>query len=216
MLVSLLLDTSRKVPVFGVFSKNLPLQLCSGVGNTLEVFIAALRQYLENKNLTWKEISEIVFCEGPGSTLGIRVVNLFLSTLQVATKSFPLIRSFNSMILHGKMLWDEGNRIQKWVLVSDYKNQKFLALDSHSTLSEESIRVITDSTLASLDEKIYFIPQRRDTLPMVRNYQKIPYQPEKFSEVLLENPEVLKTVSLPRSFEPEKNTYQIWNGQRHQ
>lgn len=215
-MVSLLLDTSRKVPIFGVFSKSLPLQLCSGVGNTLEVFIVALRQYLENKNLTWKEISEIIFCEGPGSTLGIRVVNLFLSTLQVATKSFPPIRSFNSMILHGKMLKEEGDRTQKWVLVTDYKNQKFLALDSCSTLTEESIKVITDSTLTSLAEKVYFIPQRKETLPFVGTYQKIPYSSEKFSEIFLNYPEVLKTVSLPQIFEPEKNTYPIWDGRRHQ
>lgn len=214
-MVKLLLDTTRKVPNFGIFSKKIPLQLCSGVSNTLEIFIIALRQYLENKQLTWKDISEIVFCEGPGSTLGIRIVNLFLATLQVAATGFPKVRSFNSMVLHGKMLWLEDNN-NHWFLVTDYKNQKYLVLESQSTMSAESIKVITHSALASICEKIYFIPQRSESLPIVRTYQKITYQPERFSEILLESPEVLQTVSLPQSFEPEKNTYQIWNGQRHQ
>ena len=215
-MLSLLLDTSRKVPTFGVFSKNLPLQLCSGVGNTLEVFIVALRQYLDNKRLSWKDFSEIVFCEGPGSTLGIRVVNLFLSTLQVAGTRFPPVKTFNSMVLHGKMLWQEKNNHKNWVLVTDYKNKKYLALYSQSKLSEKSIKVITHSTLASIEENIFFLPQRSETLTIFKNYQTISYQPERFSEVLLENPEFLKMVSLPQSFEPEKNTYQIWDGQRHQ
>ena len=172
-----------------------------------------LRLALQKANLHLEEIKGFLYCEGPGSTLGIRLSVMALRTWL----TFPVFKNtpiyaYNSFRMGSALLQIEGtsppfhifseNRKDFWNVLS-VSNKKKLPL----------LNQITTEQLSKLKGPFFHLPQHKSLLSSHRG-QSLQYSLQKLPAII-KLPGLIRKVETPLPLVGSKTEYVKWNKERH-
>ena len=97
--VPLLIDASTPLLQVGVIEKEGWKSIETSEKQVMEGLFVASQKAMAKANLSLSSVDAIFFCEGPGSTLGLRIVCAFIRTIQWANHPTPLLMKYNALDL---------------------------------------------------------------------------------------------------------------------
>lgn len=204
---TLVLDASLGLQV-GIFSALEWVNFIHNSEPVLEQFDALIDKTLAKEHLTLADISDFIFCEGPGSVLGIRTINVFLQAVGKLLPTSPSIRAYQSLALCAESLRRDGKRTG--YLFAEYKRQSYQGID----LAEEKNQIVA-LTLAELNASSspsYHLEHRAGwALP--ERCENISYRLSDINPALLLS--VSQPATLPQVFALDPSSYQKWTPQLH-
>ena len=117
---SLWLDTSaRETSIALVRGHQILIQRISET-NALDFLFSALGNCLKSKDLAFEELGDIYYCEGPGSSLGLRIGAMALKTWKTLRPEMPLY-ACRSLPLHAILLAEDVETPDSFSLVGQWK-----------------------------------------------------------------------------------------------
>ena len=179
--------------------------------NALEGLFIAVESCLEEGGLSVKSIHSYIYCEGPGSVLGLRLCAMALRTWQRLSNIETALYRFNSLQLCQALIQKDFSNPTDALLVSDWKKGVWHSLGiSRNQISE--VRPIDSSELSQFSGPIYHLPQRKGWQTPPVGAIEIEYQPERLNEIDYKLFSKCDTVEL---FSAGANTFQKWKPERH-
>ena len=97
--VPLLIDASTPLLQVGVIEKEGWKSIETSEKQVMEGLFVASQKAMAKANLSLSSVDAIFFCEGPNSTLGLRIVCAFIRTIQWANHPTPLLMKYNALDL---------------------------------------------------------------------------------------------------------------------
>jgi tRNA threonylcarbamoyladenosine biosynthesis protein TsaB len=198
----LLLDASSANVHGGWISRNATADWVKVEAEASSGVFAALRELDKSPN----EASAFIFCEGPGSILGIRTVATAIRTW-TALSSRP-VYSYRSLELTALCSAQRGQTV-----ICDARRQSWHAV---SVSDEGSLGPITRIPTAELPDSELLTPAgfRQWSASPPRTLSSVPYDPPRLATDLRESP-ILRETSAPDAFLHEDPSYAKWTPAIH-
>ena len=111
-LLPFVVDASGSKIQVGIPGKTSWKSLSISSEQALEGLFKTAEKTLHESNKTLLEVDAVFFCEGPGSTLGLRIAAAFVRTIAWASKASPSIFKYNALDLAAKMNESKISTIQ--------------------------------------------------------------------------------------------------------
>lgn len=171
----------------------------------------AIEYCLSTANLSLESLAGYLYCEGPGSVLGLRLAAMMLRTWQATTTKLP-IWAYRSLDFAYAWLTHTGIDTNDTGMVIEARQGKWARLRQFGG----PIEVTTAEHLASMPGTCYRLPQRKSWL----NHEL----PDNVATLTLDwhqaapcfhHPGLLRPVTLPEILVPEPAIYQTWTPERH-
>lgn len=169
----------------------------------------AAEELLRNSALAVADLRAIVFCEGPGSLLGIRLAAMMIRTWSILPRKHPLVVfGYRSLQLLAADLLDSGRR-PPFRIITDARRQSWNVLAVSAEGEVEKITRVPAGEL-NADESPVFYPQEfRSWQPMPDLAQAVSYRPETIATFGATSG-LLHPVESPDAFMTEMPTYKTW------
>jgi len=211
---ALVIDGSGSTVFAGVLGQHSQwISQSSQAGSPLEQLFPTVEATLEDAGLKLSEIESYVYCEGPGSVLGLRLCAMAIETWSRLYPSSAHTFSYNTLQLCAKLLSVDTHLPSKTLLVSDWKKGVWNAIQiNKGTIS--STTVADDAAIADWDGDVYHLPQRKGWQKPPANAQTIAYAPERLPELLDHTNWLLPTVGV-KLYSSGINTFAKWTPDRH-
>jgi tRNA threonylcarbamoyladenosine biosynthesis protein TsaB len=180
----------------------------------LEGLFPSVEDSLQQAGLQFADIRSYLYCEGPGSSLGLRLCAMAIETW---TRLFPdsaNLFSYNSLHLTAANLLVETPDIDEALIVTDWKKGAWNSI-SITDGKMAPIEVIDEASLATSERPLYHLPQRK-------GWQQAPpqgaielsYKPCTLNRILT-MPSLLKSTGQIELYNSGINTFQKWIPTRH-
>jgi len=203
--VSLVVDASSSPVQVGVPSTNHWQALQQVEAQALEGLFTATEKVLNDCGIEISKIKQVYFCEGPGSTLGLRLAAAFVRTLRWSQKSSGFkVFAYNALDLASILAPQKNAIIQAPFRVGF----RFVRIPHIEPIKSEKKIISEDEALAEYPESYH--------LPDLRKRSK-PVDPEKtldYDISLISGLSELQIVSKPcpdiLPFNPKANEFKKW------
>lgn len=210
----LVIDGSGSTVFAGVLDKNDRwLAQVQREGAPLEDLFPTIESALQEAGTHLNEISAYLYCEGPGSVLGLRLCAMAIETWTRLYPETAKLYKYNSLQLCALALLHDSPDLQEALLVSDWKKGAWNALTIESG-KPISIDVIDDTELVSWKGPLYHLPQRKGWQSPPPGAQTIEYSPARIAEVC-QHPMFLQATKGVQLYSACINTFQKWTPTRH-
>lgn len=168
---------------------------------------------LRARNLPFECLQSIVFCEGPGSLLGIRLTAVALRTWTMLPRPRPLtVWAYRSLELVAADLLEQGRR-PPFLVVTDARRQTWNALRVESGGASPAAAFTFERWPAGRpfpDGLPLLAPEGfPHWQPLPAGVEFVPYRPERLP-ALLAHPGLLHPAAEPDAFLIEMPTYRTW------
>ena len=184
----------------------------SGPG-ALEALFPSVAAVLREAVRAPGSIRRYLYCEGPGSVLGLRLGAMAIETW-CRLSAAPVERlGYGSLQLTAALLLIDDPALQNACIVSDWKQDAWHSLEIRDRRAGE-VATLPTSEIQSLDGPLYHLPRRKGWQAPPDGAQTLPYQPSRLDEVL-DSPGLLRPSAAVELFQPGGNTFAKWNPQRH-
>ena len=200
--LSLLVDASTPILQVGVLGKNYWKSFYTSEKQALEGLFFSAKKTLEEVEQTLSSVDAIFFCEGPGSTLGLRISCAFIRTLQWANHPTPRVYMYNALDL-GKVMCGTEASIQ----APFRKGYRFVRTGKNAVGKKEILR--TEDALSSFPESMH-LPDPRSSVDDLPETQKIPYSLKNQVRGLDDLLPVSKLCELATPYAPRPAEFQKW------
>lgn len=177
----------------------------------LEGLFTSVEAVLEGAGLPISEVKSFVYCEGPGSVLGLRLCAMAIQTWGHLCNSPVSYFSYNSMDLSAALVLLDYPDISEALLISDWKKNAW-----HSV----SIRERQPAPISTIDdlavkgwqaEPLFYLPQRKGWQTVPESAVAVEYSPQRLPEVMY----LLKRTKKIELYSKNTNVFQKWVPQRH-
>jgi tRNA threonylcarbamoyladenosine biosynthesis protein TsaB len=206
----LVVDASSPDLHSGVIKKEQWLSLKTFQGDTLESLTKLVDECLKESSLNMESIKGFIFCEGPGSLLGLRLSAMAINTWKVLadqTTATPL--------LCYKSLPALGIQLQKGKSGFDHVVSPFRkGFYNHYDIKQETLSLIEAETAQSLNGKIAFLPQRRLKEKLNESWQQVTYSLKDLPAIIAKKG-LLHQADYADAWVPEETEYVRWSQERH-
>ena len=165
--LSLLVDASTSILQVGVLGKNHWKSFNTSEKQALEGLFFATKQTLKDVEQSLSSVDTIFFCEGPGSTLGLRISCAFIRTVQWANYPTPRVYKYNALDL-GKVICGTEASIQ----APFRKGFRFVRTGKNAVGKKEILS--SEDALSRFPESMH-LPDPRSLVENTSKIQKIPY-----------------------------------------
>ena len=157
----LLIDASSQVQV-GIPDSKGWRTLAREEKPALESLFEAISKSLEEIDSSATAIDAILFCEGPGSTLGLRIAAMAVKTILRENEPSPTLFTYNALDLAAIMSNDFSRPI-----LAPFRKGKRLLRSPISNSATGSIEVLEEPISESLATEAFHLPSLRswETLP---------------------------------------------------
>jgi len=206
----LVIDASSPLLHSGVIKNEKWLSLKTFQGDTLESLTQLVDKCLKESSLDMESIKGFIFCEGPGSLLGLRLSAMAINTWKVLSDqqcSCPL-RCYKSLPALGLQLQKNQNGFDH--VVSPFRKGFY----NHYDIRQETLSLIGADVAKSLDGEVAFLPQRRLKEKLNESWQEVPYS-IKDLPVILAKRGLLHKADYADAWVPEETEYVRWSQERH-
>ncbi len=164
---------------------------------------------LKKSQTTFKDLSSILYCAGPGSMLGIRTAAMALRTWLHTAQSSLSIYQYKSLSLAAAERCLSNNSVP-FTIVLDARRSRWHTLTITEQNWQENIQSITSEDLSQIQHEI-FLPEGFATWTELSfPFQKCSYTPHLFADTSFLRKLAYKTTS-PNVFMTEKPIYQKWD-----
>lgn len=211
---ALVIDGSGSAVFVGLLGeRDSWLAKIEGDGAPLEKLFPAVEQALTGANLTLADISSYIYCEGPGSVLGLRLCAMAIKTWTRLYPSSAQLYKYNSLHLTARTLLQSAPELRDALIVSDWKKGAWNGLyikDGNAGSTE----VIDDVQLADWPGALYHLPQRKGWLSPPPDAITLRNDPSRING-LLDQPSLLQKIERVELYSSGINTFQKWTPTRH-
>ncbi|MGZ0654533.1 hypothetical protein ACWPKS_02910 [Coraliomargarita sp. W4R72] len=212
--ISLVIDGSGSAVFAGLLnSQNQWLAKIDRAGTPLEELFPAIEQALQESELSLADIGSYLYCEGPGSVLGLRLCAMAIETWTRLYPTSAQLYKYNSLQLIAHALLHATPELKEALIVADWKKGAWNALfirDGKVGATE----VIDDTGLAAWNGPLYHLPQRKGWQSPPANAQTLNYDPSQISAVR-HTPTLLQATKSVELYSSGINTFQKWTPTRH-
>ncbi len=182
-------------------------------GAPLENLFPAIDVTLKEASIALSDIHSYLYCEGPGSVLGLRLCAMAIETWTRLYPHSANLYKYNSLRLTALGLLHSEPELKDALIVADWKKGAWNALYIKGGLAGAT-EVIDDETLAAWGGAIYHLPQRKGWQSPPANAQTLSYDPTHIATVR-ENPSLLQPTEGVQLYNSGINTFQKWTPTRH-
>ncbi|MEM9158173.1 MAG: hypothetical protein AAGB46_03915 [Verrucomicrobiota bacterium] len=213
----LILDASSKRCFVGIKTNPECLDYIASETEASQSIFISVKELLLRQSFGLSSIQSIIYCEGPGSMLGIRTVVMAIRAWKGA-QIIPdaQIFCYDSLSLGSQLVETLPNAPADYLLITDARRSSWNALDSsrlansHETEpSQPLLSIIENADLESIPGAIYTFPQFPSWTQTHVTLQKIDYHPESvFSKAIPQKISRLTDSPAPLSLRPSE--YKKW------
>jgi len=167
-------------------------------------------ELLRATGLTVADVSTALFCEGPGSLLGIRLAAMALRTWMALPRAKPLrVFAYRSLALMAADLITRGEPAPFHVC-SDARRETWNVLSVSGTGAIGEIRRCGKAELPD-DGHALFVPESfPHWQPLPAGARPVAYRPQSLPELAMRF-QLLQETCAPDAFMTEMPTYRTWN-----
>lgn len=182
-------------------------------GAPLEELFHSVESTLAAAQLTLADIRSYIYCEGPGSVLGLRLCAMAMETWSRLYPESASFYSYNSLQLTAYALKTEQQDVENALIVSDWKKGAWNAIRIDQGKIAEA-EVIDDEQLNNWDAPLYHLPQRKGWQAPPEKAVTLSSNPSSLSQVWQTNGLLRKTEGV-ELYSTGINTFQKWTPTRH-
>jgi hypothetical protein len=181
---SLVLESATAAGFVGILAKNTWLKTTQLGLQPLESLVPTIKECVEEtlNHEGFDSIESIVYAKGPGSTLSLRVTEMFLSTLQRLQPSIRLY-PYNTLVLYALQLKSTDHH-----LLCPKPDHSWQVLSYQASSGTMLLEVMSASELEGLPYPLYHLPLRKKHPQLPAKAQallSLVPSPSLFSEPLL-------------------------------
>jgi tRNA threonylcarbamoyladenosine biosynthesis protein TsaB len=211
---SLVMDASNPACFTGVLDPNNQWLAHKSVeGPALETLFTEVEVVLQEAKIPLQGISRFIYCEGPGSTLGLRLAAMAIRTWRSLHHETLPCYAYNGLQLAAHCLLRDDPSLTEALLVADWKKDAWNAV----TLQEGQVsacKPINNATLEDWKGSKYHLPQRKGWQAPPSETATLHYNPERLDEIM-DAPGLLQPVNSPEPFASAPVNFQKWIPDRH-
>lgn len=211
---TLVMDASNPACFIGLLDRNHSwLAHRSIEGPALETIFPSLEAILSEVKINTGAIDRYLYCEGPGSTLGLRLAAMAIRTWRALQPEPPPCLAYNSLRLAANCLLLDEPTLTDALLVADWKKDTWNAVifeKGQITTCEP----ITAAALEAWKGPSYHLPQRKGWQSPPPHATTLRYTPERLNE-MIDIPGFLQGVDSPKPFASTPPNFQKWIPGRH-
>jgi tRNA threonylcarbamoyladenosine biosynthesis protein TsaB len=176
----------------------------------LESLFPSVEATLEAAQLTLADLRSFIYCEGPGSVLGLRLCAMAIETWSRLHPQSAHYFAYNSLQLTAALICLKTPELDDALLVSDWKKGTWNAVTIQNGQPGPTT-VADDASIAGWSGPLYHLPQRKGWQKPPTNAIPVEYSPQRLPEVL-HLPKPTEGVELYAS---GINVFQKWTPERH-
>ena len=208
---TLVIDGSGPVLFAGVLdSDGAWLAKSELTGAPLESLFPAVEATLKAAQISLSEIRSFIYCEGPGSVLGLRLCAMAIETWSRLHREAAHYYVYNSLQLTAALICVDTPEIDNALLVSDWKKGAWNAVkikDGQPGPTE----VADDAMINEWTGPLYHLPQRKGWQKPPVGATTVEYCPQRLAEAL----DQLKPTKGVALYASGVNVFQKWTPERH-
>lgn len=178
-------------------------------GAPLEELFPTVELTIREAGIELSEIRSYIYCEGPGSVLGLRLCAMAVETWSRLYPESANYYAYNTLQFTAALL----SAPEKALLVSDWKKGAWNAVYIQDG-EIGATTVVDDAKIAEWDGTLYHLPQRKGWQKPPANAQTVSYTPERFNEVLQKGASLRQTEGI-ELYSSGVNTFAKWTPDRH-
>jgi tRNA threonylcarbamoyladenosine biosynthesis protein TsaB len=182
-------------------------------GAPLEELFPAIEIALKAAKVQLSDITNYLYCEGPGSVLGLRLCAMAIETWSRLYPKSARLFKYNSLQLSAVTLLHTNSELTDALIVADWKKGAWNAIHIKGRQIGEA-EVIDDAGLHAWRGALYHMPQRKGWQSPPPAATTLKYDPSIMSEVR-QHPALLHATSSVELYSSGINTFQKWTPTRH-
>lgn len=210
----LVIDGSGSAVFAGILdADNQWLAKVEADGAPLEELFPAMEVALTESGLSLADIDGYIYCEGPGSVLGLRLCAMAIETWSRLYPKSAQYYKYNSLQLSAQALLHTKPDLQDALIVADWKKGAWNALyirAGHVGVTE----VIDDTALIDWEGTLYHLPQRKGWQSPPDKVHTLRYDPSML-DVLRDASGLLQMTDHIELYSSGSNIFQKWTPTRH-
>ncbi len=179
----------------------------------LESLFATVEHVLRQAAIELDAIRAFIYCEGPGSVLGLRLCAMAIETWRRLQPSPASTYAYNSLQLAAADLIHRAEITQDALLISDWKKNSWNGLRI-SAGALPPVAPIHADALADWTGPLYHLPARKGWQAPPQNAIEAGYHPAHLPE-LLNTPGLVRPTEGVVLYQSGLNTFQKWTPDRH-
>lgn len=156
----LLTDCSAPGVRVGVLDPSGWPAYCRLEGETVAELFKAVDQVLKGSGLSLEDLGGFTYCEGPGSTMGIRINAMAIRTWNQITGTPKPVYAYRSLPAAALLIQEQQPRSGSFSLFSDLRKNAWNALRCGPDSAGASITVVHARELETWPRPFYFLQQR--------------------------------------------------------
>jgi len=204
----LLLDAASTRTTVGLLEAGQADRWSATEGDASRLVFRGVRELLEQGGASLTDIDAFVFCEGPGSMLGVRTVAMALRTW-LALKPAPVF-AYQSLALLARGEWTA--RPRALCVIADARRETWHAQDISVDGTLVPLQRLPEAGLAG--KELVTPTHFRTWAPLPPLVTEIPYDlPTLLPRV--HDADLLRSVEQPDAFQHEPADYRKWSAQTH-
>ncbi|MFT5837166.1 MAG: tRNA threonylcarbamoyladenosine biosynthesis protein TsaB [Candidatus Azotimanducaceae bacterium] len=182
-------------------------------GAPLEELFPAVEAALKKAGIRLSDVNSYLYCEGPGSVLGLRLCAMAIETWTRLYPQSAQLYKYNSLQLTALSLLDSKPELHDALIVSDWKKGAWNALYIKEGIAGTT-EVIDDEAMAAWEGALYHMPQRKGWQSPPANAVTLNYDPAQIDKVR-HHPSLLQATEGVELYSSGINTFQKWTPTRH-
>jgi len=204
----LLVDASSQVQV-GIPDAKGWLSLTREKKPALESLFEAILKSLGQIDSSATAIDAILFCEGPGSTLGLRIAATAVKTILRENEPSPTLFTYNALDLAAILANDASRPI-----LAPFRKGKRLLRNPTSNSAISSIEVLEEPISESLSKEALHLPSLRSWETLPEGLDVLDYDISHIAGLAGIGP-ILRHAEIPEVFTPLPAEFRKWKPARN-
>lgn len=213
-LPALVIDGSGSAVFAGVLGPNQQwLAQYELSGAPLEQLFPAVESVLKDAGIALLELRGYLYCEGPGSVLGLRLCAMAIETWSRLYPQSAHCFAYNTLQLSAALLTRDVALPAQALLISDWKKGAWNAV--YIDAGQIGATSVVDSAeLEAWTGPLYHLPQRKGWQSPPPQATPVRFAPERLDEVL-QHPGLLRATRGVELYASGVNTFAKWTAERH-
>lgn len=208
----LVTDASSVGAQVGIMGRDGWMAFHSERGATSKTLFASVQRLLAETGLHLGDLHGFIFCEGPGSTMGIRINCMALRTWVWLNADRPSVYAYKS--LEAMALIQSDRMGHPFAIFSDLRTDRWNAIRVDAPGQSSPVQAVTSKDLENWPDTRYHLHQRVYSPALPPGSQLLPYDIEP-----LQSPNhftgLIRRVRTPKPFQTTETTFKKWVPQRH-